>query len=90
MVLYESDTHFQVSTKCTASHFAILEVVRRFLQDDSLDDASAHAFDDWFARAAATTKEGLGGLLGTKSHSRAGRACWGREPLDQQTNQDRG
>jgi hypothetical protein len=51
---------FFVAYLILAAHFAAIEVARRFLKDDLLDDViddpSAHAFDDWFAHAA-TTKE---------------------------------
>lgn len=44
-----------------AAHFAIIEVARRFIKDDALedilDDPSAHAFDDWFADATKTQEE---------------------------------
>lgn len=51
---------FFVAYLILAAHFAAIEVARRFLKDDMLDDViddpSSHAFDDWFAHAA-TTKE---------------------------------
>lgn len=58
---YAEQWMFFVAYIIMAAHFAIIEVARRYTKDDtlleSLDDPSAHAFDDWFADAAKTQEE---------------------------------
>jgi hypothetical protein len=58
---YAEQWMFFVAYLILAAHFAAIEVARRFLKDESLDDViddpSAHAFDDWFAHAKTTKEE---------------------------------